>query len=68
MQKPDEFALQVIASTTMRTDSNQMKFRKGSYNRNGENFLYPVSNIKSPVAVIIKKIQLIQCQGTENFF
>ena len=46
MQKPDEFELQFINLTTVRTNKNQIKFRKYSLNRNAKNYLHAVSKIK----------------------
>lgn len=52
MDQPENFELQIIYTQIKRTKNNQVKFKDYTYNVNAENYFYPASTVKLPIAIL----------------
>jgi len=61
MSKPDEFEIQIIYTQILRDKNNKVSFKDFAYNLNAENYFYPASTIKFPIAILaLEKLNTIE--------
>jgi hypothetical protein len=60
ISKPDEFEIQIIYTQVLRDKNNKVRFKDFSYNLNAENYFYPASTVKFPIAILaLEKLNTI---------
>jgi len=60
MSNPKDFELQVIYTQIIRDKNNKVGFKDFTYNLNAENYFYPASTVKFPMAILaLEKLNTI---------
>jgi hypothetical protein len=60
MSNPDNFELQIIYTQILRDKNNKVSFKDFTYNLNADNYFYPASTVKFPIAVLaLEKLNTI---------
>ena len=60
MSKPDDFEIQIIYTQIFRDKNNKVSFKDFTYNLNAENYFYPASTVKFPIAILaLEKLNTI---------
>jgi hypothetical protein len=61
MSNPDNFELQIIYTQILRDKNNKVSFKDFTYNLNADNYFYPASTVKFPIAVLaLEKLNTIE--------
>ena len=61
MSNPEEFELQIIYTQILRDRNNKVSFKDFTFNLNAENYFYPASTIKFPIAILaLEKLNAIE--------
>lgn len=61
MSNPERFELQIIYTQIFRDKNNKVSFKDFSYNLNAENYFYPASTVKLPIAILaLEKLNTIE--------
>lgn len=61
MSKPNEFEIQIIYTQILRDKNNKISFKDFTYNLNAENYFYPASTVKFPMAILaLEKLNTIE--------
>jgi hypothetical protein len=60
MSKPDDFELQIIYTQIFRDKNNKVTFKDFTYHLNADNYYYPASTVKFPIAILaLEKLNTI---------
>ena len=60
MSNPDDFELQIIYTQILRDKHNKVGFKDFTYNLNANNYFYPASTVKLPIAILaLEKLNTI---------
>lgn len=69
MLNPEEFELQVIYTQILRDKDNKVSFKDYTYRLNAENYFYPASTFKFPIAILaLEKLNTIANTSNETQF
>jgi hypothetical protein len=61
MSKPDDFELQIIYTQIFRDKNNKVTFKDFTYHLNTDNYYYPASTVKFPIAILaLEKLNTIK--------
>ncbi|WP_396171396.1 serine hydrolase [Flavobacterium sp.] len=61
MTNPDEFELQIIYTQIIRDKNNQVSFKDYTYRLNANNYYYPASTVKFPIAILaLEKLNTVE--------
>lgn len=61
MSKPDDFELQIIYTQIFRDKNNKVTFKDFTYHLNADNYYYPASTVKFPIAILaLEKLKAIE--------
>lgn len=61
MSNPEAFELQIIYTQILRDKNNKVSFKDFSYHLNAENYFYPASTVKLPIAILaLEKLNTIE--------
>jgi len=61
MSNPEEFELQIIYTQIIRDKNNQVSFKDYTYRLNANNYYYPASTVKFPIAILaLEKLNTIE--------
>jgi beta-lactamase class A len=61
ISNPDAFELQIIYTQILRDKNNKVHFKDFAYQLNAENYFYPASTVKFPIAVLaLEKLNSIE--------
>jgi len=61
MSNPDEFELQIIYTQISRNKNNQVSFKDFTYHLDANNYFYPASTVKFPIAILaLEKLNTIE--------
>jgi hypothetical protein len=61
MSNPEPFELQIIYTQILRHKNNKVTFKDFTYKLNAENYFYPASTVKFPIAVLaLEKLNTIE--------
>jgi len=61
MANPEGFELQIIYTQILRDKNNKVSFKDYTYHLNAENYFYPASTIKFPIAILaLEKLNTIE--------
>ena len=61
MSNPEDFELQIIYTQIFRDNNNKVSFKDFTYNLNAENYFYPASTVKLPIAILaLEKLNTIE--------
>ena len=61
MSNPETFELQIIYTQILRDKNNKVSFKDFTYRLNAENYFYPASTVKFPIAVLaLEKLNTIE--------
>ena len=52
MSNPDVFELQIIYTQILRNKNNKVSFKDHTYQLNANNYFYPASTVKFPIALM----------------
>ncbi len=60
MSNPEAFELQIIYTQILRDKNNKVSFKDFTYNLNANNYFYPASTVKFPIAILaLEKLNTI---------
>jgi hypothetical protein len=60
MSNPDNFEIQIIYTQIFRNKNNKVSFKDFTYHLNAENYFYPASTVKFPIAILaLEKLNTI---------
>ena len=69
MSNPEAFELQIIYTQILRDKNNKVSFKDFSYHLNAENYFYPASTVKFPIAVLaLEKLNTIENTSKDTEF
>lgn len=61
MSNPEAYELQIIYTQVIRDKNNKVSFKDFTYNLNANNYFYPASTIKFPIAILtLQKLSTIE--------
>jgi hypothetical protein len=61
LSNPEAFELQIIYTQILRDKNNQIRFKDFTYHLNAENYFYPASTVKFPMAILaLEKLNSIE--------
>lgn len=61
MSNPEGFELQIIYTQILRDKNNKVSFKDFTYNLNADNYFYPASTVKFPMAILaLEKLNTIE--------
>ena len=61
MSNPETFELQIIYTQILRDKNNKVSFKDFTYRLNAENYFYPASTVKFPIAILaLEKLNTIE--------
>jgi hypothetical protein len=67
MSKPDDFELQIIYTQIFRDKYNKVTFKDFTYHLNADNYYYPASTVKFPIAILaLEKLNTIDNTSKGN--
>lgn len=67
MSNPEAFELQIIYTQIFRDKNNKVSFKDFTYNLNANNYFYPASTVKFPIAILaLEKLNLIENTSKET--
>jgi hypothetical protein len=69
MSNPDAFELQIIYTQIIRDKNNQIRFKDFTYHLNAENYFYPASTVKFPIAILaLEKLNTIENTSKDTHY
>ena len=61
MSNPDDFEIQIIYTQILRDKNNKVTFKDFTYHLNANNYFYPASTVKFPIAILaLEKLNTIK--------
>jgi hypothetical protein len=61
MSNPEAFELQIIYTQIFRDKNNKVSFKDFTYNLNADNYFYPASTVKLPIAILtLEKLNTLE--------
>ena len=67
MSNPEVFELQIIYTQILRDKNNKVSFKDFTYNLNADNYFYPASTVKFPIAILaLEKLNTITNTSKET--